>query len=162
MITIIGNYHQIGKSIVYHIIFLTLTIPAVQSLYTNFGTYFIFLVPTVAKKFIGKVSHIFFRGPDGVGHRASDFHFNAPGFKSRFGHENFSSRFRVFLQVCTIRTLDRWKHFDWLAKFQAFIMRCLYVSVNVIIWKECKYVDEALWPEHGGLGYGVFPLFPID
>jgi hypothetical protein len=40
----------------------------------------------------------------GVGHKASDFHFNVPGFKSRFGHENFSSRFRVFLQV--------WHHQD--------------------------------------------------
>jgi hypothetical protein len=48
---------------------------------------------------------------------------------------------------------------NWLAKnLQAFFIRCLYVSVNVIVWKECKYVDEALWPGHGGLGVRGFSL----
>jgi hypothetical protein len=38
-------------------------------------------------------------------------------------------------------------------------MKCLYVSVNVIVSKECKYVDEAFWPEHGVLGLHDFPSF---
>jgi hypothetical protein len=39
-----------------------------------------------------------FKGSDGEEDRASDFHFNVPGFKSRFGHKNFSLIFTSFLQ----------------------------------------------------------------
>jgi hypothetical protein len=33
------------------------------------------------------------KGSDGEEDRVSDFHFNVPGFESRFGHRNFSSTF---------------------------------------------------------------------
>jgi hypothetical protein len=47
----------------------------------------------------------FQRGSYGEVDRASDFHFNFPGFKSRFGHKNFSSTFHYFCNFGTIRTL---------------------------------------------------------
>jgi hypothetical protein len=75
---------------------------------------------------------------------ASAFYFNDPGFKSRFGNRNFSSIFHQFCNFGTIRTLIWWKHFPLssvlmtdLLNFLAFIMRCLYVSLNEFVWKMC-------------------------
>jgi hypothetical protein len=51
------------------------------------------------------------KGSDGEVDRASAFHFNDPGFKSRFGYKNFSSRFHHFCNFGIIRTLIWLKHF---------------------------------------------------
>jgi hypothetical protein len=104
------------------------------------------------------------RGSDGEEDRASGFHFNVPGFESRFGHRNFSSKFHHFCNFGTFRTLDRWKHFplwsvenNWLPQFLAFIMRCLYVCVNEFVWKlNCRY--DMLILSMAGRGIRGLPL----
>ncbi len=110
----------------------------------------------------------FGEGSDGEVDRASDFHFNVSGFKPRFGHRNFSSRFHHFYNFGTIRTLIWWKHFplssvknNWLAQFP-----CFHHEMPVC---ECEWVcikDVCSWglfrPEHsGGICVGCVP-FPSN
>ncbi len=82
------------------------------------------------------------RGSDGVGHRASDSHFNARSSNPGLVIGIFLLYFMILRYFSTIRTLIWWKHFpllsvknNWLAQFQAFIMRCLCVSANENVWK---------------------------
>jgi hypothetical protein len=78
-------------------------------------------------------------GSVGVGDRASDSHFNDPGFESWFGHRNFSSIFHHFWNFGSIRTLDRRKHFSLSSVWMTDLLN------SALPWDACLRVWMCEW-----------------